>query len=203
MIHVKICGLTRKQDVDLALEYGADSLGFVFEPTSPRYVLKNVVNINDLVSEIPKNKYVVAVFGNLPTQAIDLPDRFDSIQYIEGNSNIFSKPYRIIRTLRLAMDSTTPSLNFLNADAILIDSYHEKHLGGTGVTTNWDSARIIRQSTDLPVFLAGGLTPENVRTAIQTVEPYGVDVSSGVEAQPGIKDPIKLKTFIAEARNAL
>ena len=202
MIHVKICGLTRKQDVEYALECGADSLGFVFEPTSPRCVLKNGINVKSLVSDVPEGKHVVAVFGSLPTQAIALPDRFDSIQYIEGNSSIFSKPYRIIRTIRLAEDST-PSYNFPNADAILIDAYHEKHLGGTGVTTDWESARMIRQNTELPVFLAGGLTPGNVRMAIEKVEPYGVDVSSGVEDKPGIKDPVKLKLFIFEAKKAL
>ncbi len=201
MIHVKICGLTRRQDVEYALECGADSLGFVFEPTSPRCVLKNGINIENLVSDVPEGKHVVAVFGNLPTQPINLPDRFDSIQYIEGDSSIFSKPYRIIRTIRLAKDSV-PSYNFPDVDAILIDAYHERYLGGTGTTTDWDSARMIRQNTALPVFLAGGLTPENVRMAIKKVEPYGVDVSSGVEDKPGMKDPVKLKTFIFEAKKA-
>lgn len=202
MIHVKICGLTRRQDVEYALECGADSLGFVFEPTSPRCVLKNGINVENLVSDVPEGKHVVAVFGNLPAQPINLPDRFDSIQYIEGNSSIFSKPYRIIRTVRLGKDSL-PSMDFPNVDAILIDAYHEKHLGGTGLTTDWGSARIIRQSTNLPVFLAGGLTPENVKMAIKKVDPYGVDVSSGVEDKPGIKDLVKLKTFIFEAKKAL
>lgn len=201
MTRVKICGLTRKEDVECALEGGAHALGFVFEETSPRYVFRFVSNLEELV---PRAPFVtrVAVFGKLPHPLPDFLSSplFDAIQFVEGepagwNKGVF-RVFRVDGSKVLGRDS-----NFA-AEAIVLDSYTPTQFGGTGKPLDWKVAREFVQKAATPVVLAGGLTPENVREAVETVRPFGVDVSSGVEDSPGVKNPARVLKFLEEVRKA-
>ncbi|MGI8924048.1 MAG: phosphoribosylanthranilate isomerase [Fimbriimonadales bacterium] len=189
MTRVKICGVTRAEDAEAAAEAGADAVGFVFEPSSPRFV----GSFMDLHLALPPYVTSVAVFGPF------LPDAgatgFDRIQYLSG-----SPTGGLIRAFRLGETPLAEILAY-RSSPVLIDAFHPKQFGGTGERANWEAAAEVVRSTSVPVVLAGGLTPDNVAEAIRIVRPYAVDVSSGVEERPGVKDPFKLRDFIAAARS--
>lgn len=213
MVRVKICGLTRAEDVEKAVELGADALGFVCEPTSPRYIEPKVA---PLLEAAGPYTMCVGVFGELHT--VD-PDLFNAVQFAEysGSSSIFAgvgirKNPPSIKAIRVRTDAD-PSLtlkmtqdwlrqNHVNARALLLDAHHEQQYGGTGLRVEWGFAAAFVQASPLPVVLAGGLTPDNVAEAIEAVRPYAVDVSSGVESSPGAKDHLKMRDFIQAARGA-
>ncbi|HWP30364.1 MAG TPA: phosphoribosylanthranilate isomerase [Fimbriimonadales bacterium] len=199
MTRVKICGLTRREDVECALEVGAHALGFVFEETSPRYVFRYVTNIEELVPRVP---FVtrVAVFGKLPKP---LPDflfspLFDAIQFVEGELTGWNR--MVFRVVRIDKDQVLNQDSLIAPDALVLDTYAPDQFGGTGKQMDWEVAKEFVRKTKLPVVLAGGLTPENVRAAVEKVRPFGVDVSSGVEDLPGVKNPVKISTFIENVR---
>ncbi|MBA3727476.1 MAG: phosphoribosylanthranilate isomerase [Armatimonadetes bacterium] len=189
MTRVKICGVARAEDAEAAAEAGADAVGFVFEPGSPRYVGRST----DLHLALPPYVVSVAVFGPF------LPDAgatgFDRIQYLSG-----SPTGRLIRAFRLG---ETPLAEIVahRSSPILIDAFHSEQFGGTGERADWEAVAQIVRSASVPVILAGGLTPDNVAEAIRIVRPYAVDVSSGVEASPGVKDHAQIRDFIAAARS--
>lgn len=185
MTWVKICGLTRRQDVEAALHAGADALGFVMEPTSPRFVGFETT----LHRLAPEGIDAVAVFGEY--RAESNLDGFRWAQCIAGEP-----PIPAIRTVRLSEGWTMPS----GEGPILLDAFDPESFGGTGRQVDWEAAAEIVQATNRRVILAGGLTPENVGQAIAVVRPHGVDVSSGVEASPGVKDAGKVREFIAAVR---
>jgi phosphoribosylanthranilate isomerase len=185
MTWAKICGLTRPEDVEAALAAGADALGFVMEPTSPRFVGFGTT----LHHLAPEGIDAVAVFGAYRGEA-NL-DGFRWAQCITGEP-----PIPAIRTLRLGEGWTMPP----GDGPILIDAFDPDSFGGMGRRVDWEAAAEIVQATNRRVILAGGLTPENVAQAIAVVRPYGVDVSSGVEASPGVKDAGKVREFIAAVR---
>ena len=186
MTWVKICGLTRPEDVEAALVAGADALGFVMEPTSPRFV----GFATSLHRRVPEGAVAVAVFGDYTAEA-NL-DGFGWAQCITGEP-----PIPTIRTLRLGEDWTMPP----GDGPVLLDAYDTDRFGGTGRQVDWEAAAKLVLATDRRVILAGGLTPKNVARAIAIVQPYGVDVSSGVEASPGVKDAGKVREFIAAVRD--
>jgi phosphoribosylanthranilate isomerase len=199
MTRVKICGLTRAQDAELAVDLGADALGFVFEPTSPRYVGDEVEW--KWIERLPTFSAKVAVFGrvnrNVPLGV------FDRVQGVEWE--VFPVPFpKRLHVLRLRKGQKADDLvnQTVNASALVLDAYREEAYGGTGHAVDWNLAAEIVQRAERPVVLAGGLTPENVAEAVARVRPYAVDVSSGVEAKPGIKDVHKLRDFIEAARGA-
>lgn len=199
MTWVKICGLRRQDDAELAEELGADALGFVFEPSSPRYVGEANWGpewLARLQSEL------VAVYGPAPSIYPGAP--FQTIQAsdwskagpLEGRSKQF-----VARIGRV--DSAERVIrNLSGVSRLVLDAYDAKDFGGTGKRVDWDLAAEIVEASKVPVVLAGGLTPENVGEAIQRVRPFGVDVSSGVEAQPGVKDHAKVRAFIEAAKAA-
>ncbi|AIE88042.1 phosphoribosylanthranilate isomerase [Fimbriimonas ginsengisoli] len=198
MTKVKICGLTRQQDAELALEFGADAVGFIHEPKSPRFVGEGEYKwIERLAPFAPK----IAVFGR-----VDRPvpqGVFDLVQGVEWE--IFPVPYpKRIHVLRLRNGQKADDLinQTVNASALMLDAYKEEAYGGTGHQVDWNLAAEIVQRAERRVILAGGLTPENVAEAIRRVRPYAVDVASGVESAPGVKDAAKLRDFIQAAKQA-
>lgn len=191
MIRVKICGLTSVADADKALELGADAIGFVFEPSSPRYVgdsepvLTYIKSLGPYVSTF-------AVYG--PLAAVPAPAAM--LQFAEGETGL---PH--VRALRVRGDTTIAQEFSPSCRGLLLDAYDPEAYGGTGRTVDWTMAKSFVESSPLPVILAGGLTPDNVADAIASVKPYGVDVSSGVESVPGVKDWIKMRDFIRAVRS--
>ncbi|MBX3117753.1 MAG: phosphoribosylanthranilate isomerase [Fimbriimonadaceae bacterium] len=195
MVEVKICGLRTREDAEFARDCGADYLGFVFEPSSPR-CFGDPSQIPDWISELAAKK--VAVFG--VCNLAHLPKGFDIVQSVEW----LSSPQSRWQAVRLKPQNTVQEVleSASGAQKLLIDAYHQGAFGGTGHRADWDlAARIVTQSS-IPVGLAGGLSPENVAEAINAVRPHFVDVSSGVESSPGIKDREKLRAFIKAAKGA-
>lgn len=202
MVRVKICGLTCEEDVAAAVRYGAHAVGFVFEPSSPRYV-GNRVDVLALVRSVPPFVMRVAVFGHLRDLPPELWQEADAVQFVGGEGEVFVPLHlRRIRAVRLRSEEDIPQALRLQeeADALLVDAYHPHKMGGTGETADWRLARLLREEATEPIILAGGLTPENIAEAIAQVHPFAVDVSSGVESAPGKKDHFKMKEFIANVR---
>lgn len=214
MVKIKICGLTNLEDALKACEYGADLLGFLFAPESPRYV--DVELVKKIIKEIPRGIEKVGLFkdqvldevvknvidcglsavqlhGNeSPEYCGDLIDRLEQ----EGRGIKVIKTFKVKYKILASM----PLEAYEAADYYLFDTFHPKMMGGTGVKFDWEILKDFKG--ERPFFLAGGLTPCNVEEAIKKVRPYGVDVSSGVERTIGEKDGKKVKEFIQNAKNA-
>lgn len=209
---VKICGLTRLTDAHVAA--GADALGFIFARSSPRYLPHHSPDWHEWVSALHRAMRVLVLTA---PDELPAPWRcFDALQWVIPPA---AKPtpellrwlpelplwvaFRLPPTLTAEealrlMESWTPY-----AERFVLDTYHPTQQGGTGLTHDWQRAAAICAAAPKPTILAGGLTPENVASAIQTVRPAGVDVSSGVESAPGRKDPEKVRAFIRAAKTAL
>lgn len=212
-VRVKICGLTRIEDAEAALKFGADALGFVMDPTSPRYV---GARAKDLLGAVGPYAYCVAVFNVFAT--LDAPG-INAVQMsdFEGTGSLLasvglSRLPPIIKTLRVR-EGDEPGLSaklledwlrhhHVEPRGVLLDAYHPTQGGGSGRRIDLDFAAEFVKACPRRVILAGGLTPENVAEAIQRVQPYAVDVSGGVETAPGIKDRIKLRDFIQGAKSS-
>lgn len=212
-MRVKICGLTRRQDVNTALNEGADAVGFVVEsPASPRNL--TLSKAEDLLSHVGVFATTVAV-----TSASHPKQLFAICERLKTNAlQLHHYTPGIVRQLRSAYPSTklilatpvqNPSLlaaareSCLHSDAVLADTPNPTGMGGTGKTHDWRLTRRIRNAIyPHPLILAGGLTPSNVSRAIEEVKPFAVDVSSGVEKTVGVKDPRKIKEFIMNAKEA-
>lgn len=212
VIRIKICGITNSEDARAAVDYGADALGFIFVPESPRYVGGD--ERLDVVWESAPLVSKVAVC----LDATDLPGRFEgtfnAIQFYKpqadqtwhwsgGHSRIYAARMRdeaSLEEIETAVAHLSRADGKLLIDALLLDTYHKDKLGGSGETFNWDLALEAKRRFGLPIILAGGLTPDNVADAVRTVQPYAIDVSSGVEASPGRKDHAKLRKFIRAVR---
>lgn len=195
MVKVKICGLTRREDVLCAVEAGADSVGVVFEPNTPRCV--TLEQARELFEGVSATK--VAVFGTLR----DLGDwsLFDAVQFLDDPLDLASNlplHLKIIRGFRLVSADVPPIPS--RTDFLHIEPSVAGKMGGTGVVADWDMAAQVVAACPLPVVLAGGLKPENVAAAIAQVNPYMVDTSSGVEVSPGIKDPARIRAYATRAR---
>lgn len=203
-VQVKICGITNTEDGLAAVQAGADALGFVFYEPSPRYVSPQTAA--EIIRSLPPYVAKVGVFVNAPDelvlQAINLCGlhilQFHGDEPPEqcGRFGLMSmKAFRVKNRESLAALKAYPT------DAWLLDTYSPGKPGGTGEVFNWALAKEA-QNMGRPIFLAGGLTPENVAEAVRRVRPYGVDVSSGVESAPGKKDHAKVSAFIRNAKAA-
>jgi phosphoribosylanthranilate isomerase len=202
MVRIKICGVTRIEDVHAVVEGGVHAVGFVFEPSSPRYV-GGCDNLLLLLESLPPFVTRVAVFGNLVDVGEAVWQRVDAVQFVQEAEPVrLPSHLRRIRAVRLRCEEDVAHALQLQAeaDALLVDSYHPEKMGGTGERADWGLARQLREEAVKPLILAGGLTADNVREAIAQVMPYAVDVSSGVESAPGKKDHQKIKEFIANVR---
>jgi phosphoribosylanthranilate isomerase len=200
---IKICGITRWEDAEEAVAAGADALGFVMEPSSPRCVADSEF-VKDICAKLPPYVYTVAVFGPPPTE---LPAVGIHAIQCEGTiAHSVLQTRKWIEVLRLrygtsgtnALDAAHPG-----AGALLVDAYDPAAFGGTGTRADWDVAALVREQVwPRPMILAGGLNAANVGEAICKVRPFAVDVSSGVEREPGVKDAVALRRFCEAVREA-
>ncbi|MEQ1821091.1 MAG: phosphoribosylanthranilate isomerase [Fimbriimonadaceae bacterium] len=195
---MKICGLTQVEDVEKAIEYGADALGFIFEPTSRRCIETNpdILNIRQFIGPFGKT---IAVYHSISAPP---PPDFDLIQAAEGFE---LEPERTFQVLRVSSETTLEDLlTTVSPDeslaGVLLDTFSTAGYGGTGESLDWGLAAELASMYYRPVILAGGLNPNNVAEAIRVVKPYAVDVSSGVESSSGVKDWLKMRDFIQAAR---
>ena len=202
---IKICGLTNAEDAQAAAEAGADALGFVFYRKSPRYVELPVAKA--IISRLPPFVLPVGVFVNEQVKVVrDIMDEcglaFAQLHGDESASYCDSLARPVLRAIRLQGRGDLLALaeykGRVQVRGFLVDAFSERAYGGTGRLVDWTLAAEAAKATH--ILLAGGLTPDNVQEAIRQVRPYGVDVSSGVEASPGKKDPEKVKAFIRAAR---
>lgn len=199
MVKVKICGITRMADALLAAALGADYLGFNFYPPSPRYVEPALVR--EILSELSSSYRVraVGVFVNENAETIRRVAAESGIRTAQLHGDETPEFCRglgleAIKVLRVAGEADVAAAGAYAGHTLLVDS-KTPQFGGSGVRPDWALAeKICRRHPQ--VLLAGGLTPENVAEAIRIVRPWGVDVSSGVESEPGTKDPDKLKAFL-------
>jgi len=215
-LFVKICGITRPQDAELAAGLGARALGFVFWPGSPRGV--SAAAAKAIAASVPANVLKVGVFVDQPVAEVahtmdevglDVAQLHghESPEYCEQLMVRLKADTREVRTPDVASafkrtifkavgmtDNGSVSIEGFHPDVVLlVDAHDPERFGGTGKTVNWDAAREIAATRR--TILAGGLNAANVKLAIRSVRPYGVDISSGVESAPGIKDPNRLRSF--------
>ncbi len=200
MIRVKVCGLTRTEDVKSAVEAGVDTLGFVLASSSRQIELSQLAA---LTAEVPPPICRVAVFVDPERDQVEAALQYvDRVQFHVAESPEFCGlfPGRVIKAFALSApaDLQAPARYQSVATAFLFDAYSKKAAGGTGETFNW--SWLEARSFGRPFFLAGGLRPDNVAEAVARVRPRGVDVSSGVEHSPGQKCAKALRRFVENAR---
>jgi phosphoribosylanthranilate isomerase len=199
---IKICGITRSADAQAAVQAGADAIGLIFYPKSARAVDIDVAA--EISSDLPALVGVVAVFVNSDSRDIEkvLSKVAISLIQFHGNESAkdcerFGVPYIKAVSMEEDVDPQEIAEAHPNARALLLDSHHKTKYGGTGEPFRWERTRECRTK---PVILAGGLAPTNVSEAIIVTRAYGIDVSTGVEITPGIKDPQKIRDLIAVVR---
>lgn len=200
-VKVKVCGTTRLKDAQLAVECGADAIGFIFYKKSPRCV--TVKTAKEICSKLPPFVHRVGVFVNETADTINrIAERcgLDAVQLHGDESPAFCKKIkrRVIKAVRVKDSGSLKGLSWYPVEGYLLDTYKEDQWGGTGKVFDWELA--VRAKNYGPVILAGGLNARNVKAAVKKVQPYGVDVSSGVEQSPGKKDPKKVKAFLKAVR---
>ncbi|HXI70555.1 MAG TPA: phosphoribosylanthranilate isomerase [Verrucomicrobiae bacterium] len=201
-VKVKICGVTNVADALAAAEAGADMIGLNFYEGSPRHVsLATAVEIH---RALPPFVLRVGVFVN-PEEELVIRALGDCglslLQFHGDETSEFCTQFGAmsVKAFRIQDAGSLTALEHYQTDAFLLDAHSKSGLGGTGETFNWDLA-VEAQKFGKPIFLAGGLTPENVAEAVQKVQPFAVDVSSGVESVPGKKDAAKVRAFITAVR---
>ncbi len=199
---VKICGITRRRDALDAVRLGADAIGLVFYPASPRYV--SPARAAEIPRQLPPFVGVVGLFVDAEPEAIAeavAAARLTLIQFHGGESDAYCAAHGLpwIKAVRMKadVDLREQAASHAGASALLLDAYREGVPGGTGDTFDWD--RVPVDMADR-IILAGGLTPANVAEAIRRVRPYAVDVSGGVEVEPGLKDADKITAFMRGVR---
>jgi phosphoribosylanthranilate isomerase len=224
MTRVKICGITNAEDARVAVEAGADFLGFIFYPKSPRYVTPS--QVRKIVAQYPNtqhlhraadavqvylvsNTHLVGVFVNERPETVAQTLDFCGLDYAqlhgaetpETVSALVEQGYGVIKAFRVRDEAVLAEIERYRATAYLLDTFVAGRSGGTGRTFDWNlAARAVQYG---PVVLAGGLRPDNVARAVRVAQPWGVDVSSGVEARPGRKDPDKVRRFVATVKKGI
>ena len=199
MLRVKVCGIRRLEDALLAGELGAWAVGFVFWPGSPRFI--DPYRAKRISAALPPWLVPVGVFVDQSSDHITHVASLVRLGAVQLHGNEPSEmverlPHRVIKSV-----AVTPSFDPSAVDAVparaavLLDAHDPERHGGTGIAVDWSRAAAAARRR--PVLLAGGLRPENVRTAVDTVRPFGIDVSSGVEASPGVKDAGRLRALFA------
>jgi phosphoribosylanthranilate isomerase len=206
MTKVKICGITNLEDALLSADFGADALGFNFYPGSTRYIDEG--RAESIVERLTKPILKVGIFVNQTIEDIIDAEgiaELDLLQLHGNESPAFVTELRtrtdakIIKAFRVGPDFDVKTVNEYRVDGVLLDSFSGHVWGGSGESFDWKTAKAVRDLVP-ELYLAGGLSPENVAEAIATVHPYAVDVASRVESTPGKKDPKKLEAFIRNAK---
>lgn len=198
---VKICGTTSLKDALLAIESGADAVGFIFHKESPRNISQK--DVKDIVVQLPPFIETVGVFVNETSDKVNRiaeQCRLTAVQLHGDESPAFCRRVkrRVIKAVRVKDAESLKGMSGYDVSGYLLDAFNEESRGGTGMVFDWNLA--LRAKKQGPVIIAGGLNPFNVYTAIHRVKPYGVDVCSGVEKSPGIKDSEKVDEFIKAVR---
>ena len=203
MVRIKICGITNTEDAIHAINFGADAIGFVFHKKSPRAV--NTETVRAIIADIPPFISTVGVFVDESKSKIEKIVRDTGLDLVQLHGSeppdACNMSKKVIKAIRVKELTDLEPLNRYQVSAFLLDTYSPHAIGGTGQIFNWDIA--VEAKNFGRIILAGGLTPDNVEEAVQWVQPYGIDVSTGVEGdRKGRKDRNKLKLFIETARNA-
>ncbi len=203
MTRVKICGITRVDDAIAAAKAGADAIGLVFYPKSSRYVTTTVAA--EIVSELPPFVTTVGLFVNHSADQVNqICDQveLDLLQFHgdESPSDCSRFGKRFIKAVRMAPGRSVTEMmgQYRQATALLLDSFDADKYGGSGETFDWQR---VPKDSDVPLVLAGGLNCSNVVEAVTRVQPYAVDVSSGVESAPGIKSADQIIEFVTRVKN--
>ncbi len=203
MTRIKICGITREQDLQAAVAAGADALGFVFYAKSPRNIALH--QAIELLRDLPPFVTSVGLFVDPTVETVrevlaQVP--LDVLQFHGDETpefcRQFGRPYLKAIRVRAGVDLVECAARYADAQGLLLDAYVEGVPGGTGEAFDWG---LIPKDLASRVVLSGGLHPHNVAEAVRAVRPYAVDVSSGVEASKGIKDAVKIAAFIKEVKN--
>jgi phosphoribosylanthranilate isomerase len=197
-IRIKICGITRVEDALTAAQLGVDAVGLIFAGKSPRYISPE--NAAKIVAQLPPFVSRVGVFVDERVEsiiAISHEVALDTIQLhgSEAPSLCREIPYPVIKALGLRPDFTMAELESYPVAGILLDTWGYGVQGGTGIAGDWNLARKIAERYD-KIILAGGLGPSNLEAALSAVRPYGVDINSGVEIKPGVKNPQKMREAV-------
>lgn len=201
---VKICGITRTEDAETAVEAGADALGFVFVPASPRAV--DVAAAARLMAQVPAFVTKVALFVDADPELVETVIERTPVDLLQFHGDEpaeycrnFAKPYIKAIRMKPGTELAVAASNYDDSCGLLVDSYSVNAAGGTGEVFDWAQ---VPERVTRPVILAGGLNPGNVQAAIRQVRPYAVDVSSGVEREKGIKDAALMAAFTKAVRAA-
>ena len=207
MVKVKVCGITRLEDALFVCQSGADAVGFIIYPKSKRFIKAKevrkitsqlppfITKVGVFVNEDPRDVLEILSYAHLDFAQLHGDETPQECEYIGAN--------RVIKVFRLRNEEEIEKIKpyIGKVRAILLDTYDSKVYGGTGKPFNWEIAIKVKETfPEVPLILSGGLNPENVGRAVKTVKPYAVDVSSGVETEPGIKDRDRVKAFIKTAK---
>jgi phosphoribosylanthranilate isomerase len=199
MTAIKICGITNTEDACLAAASGADAIGFIFHPPSPRYVTPEIVK--GIIEELPHAIITVGVFVNMASEEVKRIMTLcglDMVQLHGAESPDFCRRFprsQVIKSVALRSKDNLAQLRHYAVKAMLVDAFDPQRHGGTGERADWALAARVKEHH--PLILAGGLSPANIKEAINAVSPDAVDVNSGVESAPGKKDHLKVKEIIA------
>jgi len=205
MTKVKICGNTNYESARLAVDLGADYLGFIFAPSSKRLITAD--KAAEILAQLADFENTVGVFCNQPKKEVETIAgrlKFKFLQFHGEETALYcdsfmQKGYEIIKTFHVKDAMSLKRLDEYNVTAFLFDTYSQSEKGGSGIPFDWSVIEDKPYVHD-KLFLAGGLNPQNVAQAIEKVRPFAVDVASGVESGPGIKDPQLLRSFIENAK---
>ncbi len=205
LTRVKVCGITRLEDAQLAVELGADALGFNFYPRSPRFIAPGAAR--SIIERLPPFVTAVGVYADqTDAGSVAAIAQEAGVRTVQLHGPRFPEPagplqaYSMIRAVTVGKDFDPETLASLRANAFLLDAFHPDLKGGTGIQIDWSLAR--KAAEYGTIILAGGLNPQNVGRAISMVRPFAVDVASGVESAPGEKDPALLRAFFAAVEEA-
>ena len=205
MVLVKICGITNLDDAFAAIDAGADALGFNFYPRSPRYITPEAARA--ISDRLPEAVLTVGVFVNEELDVVEKTAGAAAISALQlhGNEsqeycNALKERY-VIKVFGAGGDFKPETVLDYRVQAIMLDAFDPKRFGGTGHLSDWSIARQTRELFPR-LFLAGGLSPENVEQAIDQVDPYAVDACSSIERAPGLKDHGRMRAFITAVRSA-
>jgi phosphoribosylanthranilate isomerase len=204
MTQVKICGMTNIDDAHVAVEAGVDMIGLIFYPPSPRYVTP--AQARAIVASLPTSVPAIGVFVNEDVETVSRIARDSGVQMVQLHGAETPElcqqlPWPVVKTFRFTAQVQPEMMRQYAVAAYLIEGFHADLYGGGGALADWQRAATLHQYGR--IILAGGLTPENVRDAIRVVQPYAVDVCSGVEASPGKKDWARVRAFVQCAKELL